>query len=312
MKTTKTGMPTANLAINKSRIKLYNKDVSPTYYLKKGDEFQIELFNPTKGTLLAKIYLNSKIITQGGLVLRPGERVFLDRYIDVPNKFKFETYSVTNSEEVRKAIEDNGDFKVEFYKEKVVIPTYYPPTITIGDPYPYNIRYYTGDVYGSTAGTTTRGLGNTTTSGSNSTFNTTGLGVTNTTTSTFDCDVNFSSSIGQATMDSLDMSQDLFIPTRSATKGLQGSMGNKKRKTRKTSNKIETGTVEKGSRSSQTFETVSMDWDYFPICTVEYKLLPISQKVNTANELTIKKYCTECGAKTKSSFKFCPSCGNRA
>ena len=71
--------PTANLAINKSRVKLYNKNEKvPTYYLQKGQEFQIELYNPTRDKILAKIHLNGKPIAQGGLVLRPGERVFLD------------------------------------------------------------------------------------------------------------------------------------------------------------------------------------------------------------------------------------------
>ena len=113
-KQTQSGMPTANLAINKSRLKVYGKKSEvPTYYLQKGQEFQIELFNPTKDTILAKISLNGKPIAQGGLVLRPAERVFLDRYIDVARKFKFDTYEVANTKESQKAIEDNGDFKVE-------------------------------------------------------------------------------------------------------------------------------------------------------------------------------------------------------
>src|SRR6185369_9879640 len=96
--------PTAQLCINKSRLKVYNKETSPTYYLTNGQEFQIELFNPTTDTILAKIQLNGKYISQGGLVLRPGERVFLERYIDVAKKFLFETYEVANTSEVKQAI----------------------------------------------------------------------------------------------------------------------------------------------------------------------------------------------------------------
>ena len=85
--------PTATLAINKGRVKIYNnKSNIPTYYLQKGQEFQIELFNPTTDKVLAKIKLNNKLISQSGLVLRPGERVFLDRYFDIDKKFKFDTY----------------------------------------------------------------------------------------------------------------------------------------------------------------------------------------------------------------------------
>ena len=108
-------VPTANVAIKKSRLKLYNKDsVEPTYYLEDGSEFQIELFNPTTNTVLAKISIDGKAISQTGLVLRPGERVFLDRYLDVAKKFKFSTYTVNNTNEVRQAISNNGELKVEF------------------------------------------------------------------------------------------------------------------------------------------------------------------------------------------------------
>ena len=113
-------MPAAHLAVNKSRLKVYkNVGPMPTYYLQKGQEFQIELFNPTQDVVLAKISLNGKAISQGGLVLNPGQRVFLDRYIDVAKKFLFDTYEVSGqSEEVKKAIENNGDIKVEFYRER--------------------------------------------------------------------------------------------------------------------------------------------------------------------------------------------------
>ena len=118
--------PQAFIAINKSRMKQYNKSTkTPIYYLQKGQEFQLELFNPTSGTILAKIFLNGNGISQGGLVLRPGERIFLDRYIDVAKKFLFDTYEVENTSEVKKAIEDNGDFKVEFYREYIPITNYY-------------------------------------------------------------------------------------------------------------------------------------------------------------------------------------------
>ena len=50
MNATTYGVPTpqANICIGKSRIKRYNNvgDI-PTYYLTKGSEFTIELFNPT-------------------------------------------------------------------------------------------------------------------------------------------------------------------------------------------------------------------------------------------------------------------------
>jgi len=128
-------VPTANIAVNKSRIKIYENDGDmPTYYLQKGQEFQIELYNPTQGTVLAKIFLNNTAISQGGLVLKPGQRVFLDRYLDVAKKFLFDTYEVSNSEETKKAIEKNGDFKVEFFKEQLPV-RFIPSNLSIGGSY---------------------------------------------------------------------------------------------------------------------------------------------------------------------------------
>jgi hypothetical protein len=72
--------PTANLAVNKSRLKVYNPNFDMPNYL-QNQEFAIELFNPSKK--IAKISLNGDYISQGGLVLKPGQRVFLD-YLDVP------------------------------------------------------------------------------------------------------------------------------------------------------------------------------------------------------------------------------------
>ena len=51
--------PSFNLAINKSRLKNYNVDNITTYYLKDGDEFQLEIFNPLVNNILAKIKINN-------------------------------------------------------------------------------------------------------------------------------------------------------------------------------------------------------------------------------------------------------------
>jgi hypothetical protein len=82
-----------------------------------GDEFEIELFNPKTSPVLARISLNGKSISQRGVVLYPGQRVFLERFLDTPEKFKFSTYRVNNSEEVKEAIANNGLVKIEFYDE---------------------------------------------------------------------------------------------------------------------------------------------------------------------------------------------------
>ena len=70
--------------------------------------FQIELFNPTSFILLAKIKLNGNAISGGGLVIRPGERIFLERFLEENKKFLFDTYKVDNIAAVKKAIKENG------------------------------------------------------------------------------------------------------------------------------------------------------------------------------------------------------------
>lgn len=111
---TKQLTPCAFITKDKQRLKQFGQNV----YLNNGDEFEIELFNPTKTTVLSKIKINGTYISGGGIVIKPGQRVFLERYLDESRKFKFDTYEVeTNSREVMEAIQNNGDVRIEFYNE---------------------------------------------------------------------------------------------------------------------------------------------------------------------------------------------------
>ncbi len=127
------GLAVPQSFVTKSKQRL--KQHIDTVYLNDGDEFEIELYNPTQNKVLAKIEMNGNSIGNG-IILRPGERVFLERYLDEAKKFLFETYVVNgNNEEVQQAIANNGDVVVKFYNE-VVIPTYYNSgnTLTINNP----------------------------------------------------------------------------------------------------------------------------------------------------------------------------------
>ena len=284
-------VPTANIAVNKSRLKVYNNTGDmPTYYLQKGQEFQIELFNPTTDVILAKIILNGNPISQGGLVLNLGQRVFLDRYLDVAKKFLFDTYEVSNSEEVKKAIEKNGDFKVEFYRER--IPKYFTNngSLTINSS---NARVFNGNL-----NSTISGNGNsvnlTNTSGH---IGTTALYSSSVDTNFFD--QNASNSI--PTLDSMDDTLSLDMPdvTRSS------------RKLKSRSKSIETGRVEQGSVSDQKVVTVDKKFEYWAFHTIEYKMLPVSQKINTVEDINVKVYCTNCGAKLGKGHKYCSQCATK-
>ena len=119
---TSTDQPSANLTVGKNRLKLYSDS---TFYLKDKTEFEIELFNPTAKVVLTKIKINNQSISGGGIILHPGERVFLERYLDTSKKFLFETYRVAaNNKQVEKAIQHNGKIEIEFFNEQVVFPVY--------------------------------------------------------------------------------------------------------------------------------------------------------------------------------------------
>jgi len=236
------------------------------------------------------------------LVLKPGQRVFLDRYLDVAKKFLFDTYEVSNSEETKKAIEKNGDFKVEFFKEQLPV-RFIPSNLSIGGSYGGS---FGGPNYGS--GTYGGGYAHTTLSTNVptavcSTLSTNGLiGTTSTAyynANITNCSGSFSSSV---TTDALSSFSDDVL---SAPKG--GILRSAKK-----SKSIETGRVEQGSDSDQKFKTTNKDFEYFAFHTIECKMLPVSQKINTAEDINVKRYCTNCGAKLGKTDKFCSSCGTKA
>ena len=96
---------------------MYSVNKQDVNYLPKDAEFEIELYNPLQETILAKISFNNKTVSQEGLILRPGQRVFLERYLNEDRKFKFEVYSVEDNEGSKYTITHNGLVSVSFYKE---------------------------------------------------------------------------------------------------------------------------------------------------------------------------------------------------
>jgi|TARA_R110000851_G_scaffold848_3_gene2871 hypothetical protein len=325
MKNKTTGkMPTANLAINKSRIKKYGKSKTiPSYYLEKGQEFQIELFNPTQGKILTTIKLNNKPIS-GGLVIRPGERVFLDRFLDTNKKFLFDTYNVDNTKSAKKAIEPNGDVEIAFFKE--VEPT---QTTFFSNGCGNATLDWMGDI-------------NTTTGGDYTTNNDTVFITTNSTpTINFggNTDLNFvQSNISQdtfgATSDAfLSLDGDVTIKgdlhvngtftspgvcsqemdnsfLRATSKNLKGKRSRISENTPilTTPTTIETGRVEKGSNSKQDLREASGDFEMMSFHIIKYKLSPKSQKQLTSVDY-YTKHCTNCGGRCKT--KFCAFCGKQ-
>ncbi len=105
------------IAVNKSLLKEFQVDSQRTVYMKNSSEFQIQIFNPYTYTIGVSISLDGKEMSNM-LVLKPGQRVWLERYLNEARKFLFETYEVNDSQSVRNAIAKNGEIEVKFYKEK--------------------------------------------------------------------------------------------------------------------------------------------------------------------------------------------------
>ena len=251
----------ANITSNKNRIKQYENSV----YLKDGQQFELEIFNPHQCKVLAKISINGKAISQAGLVIRPGQRIYLERYLDAAKKFKFETYEVEDSADAKAAIAKNGEVKVEFYYEQNLNGNYwYGNSMTINSNN-WNGSHTTTinpNTFFTTTGTSTSQLGS-------------GIRYTSNTSGTI--------SYGGTTVNNISMP-------------VAGS--------------LETGRVEEGSKSKQQFSQDSSNstYNYWVNETVIIKLLPLSKKPVEVAE--IRNYCGGCGSRIKkSSWKFCPSCG---
>ena len=266
--------PEAFVTKAKKRIKQFDGQV----YLSDGDEYEIELFNPTQDVILAKIKLDGNYISGGGIVLRRGERVFLERFLDSSKKFKFSTYEVNGkNQEVQEAIANNGYVEVEFYSE-------YQPT------------FPNRTIYGSPNYTYLNG---TTVNGNPVTFTTTSSGTY---------------TLGGGTLTTSNINVNSYYNANLNAKSLVADTFDKleqQKVSHLTDRKMETGTTEKGSDSDQTFQYSNKTFNSFSFWNVAWQILPKSQKQYTAEEVSVN-YCGNCGAKRKKdSFKFCPHCGTK-
>ena len=111
----------AKIAVNKSLLKEYsNSSNERIVYMNDGTEFQIQIFNPYSYIIGVTFGFNedSNVYNNQKLVLRPGERVWLERYLDNESRLLFSTYEVGTSNEVKNAIKNNGNLCVKFFKEQ--------------------------------------------------------------------------------------------------------------------------------------------------------------------------------------------------
>ena len=225
-------------------------------FLKDEDGFEIELFNPLTSSVLAEIKLNGESISKTGLVVKPGQRVYLDCFIDSRKKFIFSTYEIDGSQESLDATAKNGMLEVFFYKEetitlenwkskfdKIIIEKHHHCG------YPYNTYWRNTPNYNQytvySAGTTLGGsLNVTTTNGANS----------------LSIDASNSSTVG-------------FYNSTPNNFHVNGSLNNTA-----AIDTTETGRIEKGANSSQGFTEVNMDFENHYIASTVIQILPESRK----------------------------------
>lgn len=260
--------PEAYITKGKNRLRQNGTNV----YLSDNDEFEIELFNPKLTNVLAKIRLNGNYISSRGLVIKPGQRVYLDRFIDDTKKFKFTTYEVDGSNAAAKAaIALNGNVDIEFYDEPVSSSTVVYNTYTTFD-FNTPISPTPGIFY-----TNSVDLNNNLSYSGGLTANGTPL---------------YSYSMSNA---SSGYNNNGHLNTSSA--GVR-------------SQNIETGRVEKGGNSDTKLQNVNMDFNTYASHWVSWKIQPQSQQPVEAGD--IKNYCTSCGFRIrKDTWQFCPKCGNK-
>lgn len=281
--TTRETVPCAYVTKGKQRIKQFDK----TVYLNNGDEFEIELFNPTTNKVLAEIELNGVTIG-AGIVLRPGERVFLERYIETARKFLFETYNVSgNNADVKAAIALNGNVSVKFYAES--IPVVYRTTTFPQIDWTY-WGYGTG-TYKNYGTLDCCGNGNPPSAAvtylTNSFDNVSG----SVSSATFTSNVNYNDASKLKCC--AKVSNDYKSPGIYVTEKDES---------------FETGRIEKGSVSNQSFQYDNTTFNTYWTWTSYWKILPKSQKPVTSEDLNAL-YCGNCGAR-KGKGAFCQHCGS--
>ena len=146
--------PEAYVTRKKSRAKIYHYN---NLFFNDEDTFEIELFNPKTNRVLAKIWLNEQEISGSGIIVNPGQRIFLERFIDSNNKFVYKTYDIENNTQSLEAIRNNGDIEIKFYNEYFRSNTFndfpiFKPTIWYGATTPSTNNPFIGTTTSTTTG----------------------------------------------------------------------------------------------------------------------------------------------------------------
>ena len=293
-------LPSCVITSNHNELKLYQSNI---VYLNDGDNFELRFFNPLQEKIGVEIMFNGIRKGDGYLVLKPGQDLTLDRFLDEQRKMLFETYTINgNNKEAVEAIEKNGVISFNFYKEyysnsnqqKNVNVNYdFPPKPTRYDQISFNgtLNYPTGfsGPQGSTGSRGTKGRSATTTN------NVTNISGNATFTSNYSTLDNLNG-MGQMAMFS---SPGIFC----------NEVDNSNLELNETFDSLETGRIEKGDISDQRLKGVNMNFASSPFHSMTYRLMPYSTMNREIGE--IRQYCT-CSYRIRNNkWQYCPKCGNK-
>lgn len=261
------------IGVNKAQLKEYIVNFNNVVYLNDGDEFQIKLFNPFSFILGAKILINGELLSNI-LVIKPGETIWLERYLNSDNKFKYSTYHIEDGELSNNACKFNGEVIVKFYKECKDKKSEY-----VSSP---NTNFIDNKLFETT---------------SSQRYGSHGLTL-NKSLSSQDISVSYYSHLN--TLDEYNV--------KCANNSLENGYSTSSQD--ETKEYKETGIIEPGSYSYQRLNT---DYRKFntndePFVYESVKILPMSEKQFSSSDLH-KIYCHDCRRKMKHNYKYCPFCG---
>lgn len=130
--------PEVHILVNGNRQKVHDLN---KIYLKNKTEFVIEVFNKWTSPIAMELSLNGK--TESKLIIiYPGQRLKLDRFLDKKKRFMFDTYKVNNTDEVKKAIQLNGDISLRFFEEEEQVPVVYDNFVFNSNSGTVNCNYF--------------------------------------------------------------------------------------------------------------------------------------------------------------------------
>ena len=286
--------PSAIVTVNGSEKKIYDNN---QIFLNPNDNFEFRFFNPLQEKLGIEIIFNGQKKDKSLLILKPGEDVSIDRFMNDKKKMKYSTYFIDgNNEQAVKATEKNGLVEFNFYKEKLWNNYNY-------DWSSYNSTFTSGSTYNSTftsGSSTSTGLphyGNTTTL-----RNVNGMGNVSVGDISPTNTLGVYGSIGDSgtfTTNFSDTFNGAFTTTNISNSNSRGY-----------TKSLETGRVEKGETSNQDFKEIDLDFETTPFHSINYELKPQSTYISDIAET--RNYCGQCSYRIrKKHWRYCPKCGDK-